>query len=130
MSSAQQTKLLFDEKLNELFRPTANQAFTTCNELRSVLVIFDYYGALNDTPGVSKGLWLSADGNSPRATDSIVGSVGNTLQCLANMFDDMFARYQELQQRLVVVSQEVLEKEQQLSGSGAAGQGHAGSSTM
>jgi len=115
MSESTQKKLLFDEKLNALFRPVANTAFTAVDELRSVVIVYDFYDKLNDAPGVSKGLWLSADGNDPRPPDAIVGSMLNTLQCVAHMLDDAFHLCEEKKQELVEVSRQLLEKRKELS---------------
>ena len=114
-STEQLDPLMFDEKLNGMFRDTANGAFLKVPELRSVVVIFDYYRNLNDSPDVSKGLWLSAEGTGPEKTpDSILGSLGAVLQSAAHILDENFALHAKLQQELTNVSKELLEKKNEL----------------
>lgn len=82
--------MMFDSQLVELFRPTIDQAFISHGDvLRSVVVVLDYYGALNDTDGINKAIWLGPEGpqNDPAG---IVGSIGVTLQAAAHMFDRSF----------------------------------------
>ena len=114
-ASTEQDPLMFDEKLNNMFRNTANGAFLKVPELRSVVVIFDYYRNLNDSPDVSKGLWLSAESTGPEKTpDSILGSLGAVLQSAAHILDENFALHAKLQQELTTVSKELLEKKNEL----------------
>lgn len=108
-------KLLFDEKINAVFRPAINDAFAAVPELRSVVVVYDYYGRLNDAQDIGKGMWLSADGSSPRPSDAIVGSIASTLQCLAHMLDDAFQMVGQLNQEYVDVSRKLLEAKEALS---------------
>lgn len=114
-TSTEQDPLMFDEKLNNMFRNTSNGAFLKVPELRSVVVIFDYYRNLNDSPDVSKGLWLSAESTGPEKTpDSILGSLGAVLQSAAHILDENFALHAKLQQELTNVSKELLEKKNEL----------------
>ena len=114
-ASIEQDSLMFDEKLNNMFRGTATGAFLKVPELRSVVVIFDYYRNLNDSPDVSKGLWLSAEGTGPeKPTDSIHGSLGAVLQSAAHILDENFALHAKLQQELTAVAKELLEKKNEL----------------
>ena len=114
-TSTEQNPLMFDEKLNNMFRNTANGAFLKVPELRSVVVIFDYYRNLNDSPDVSKGLWLSAESTGPEKTpDSILGSLGAVLQSAAHILDENFALHAKLQQELTTVAKELLEKKNEL----------------
>lgn len=114
-TSTEQDPLMFDEKLNGMFRNTANGAFLKVPELRSVVVIFDYYRNLNDSPDVSKGLWLSAESTGLEKTpDSILGSLGAVLQSAAHILDENFALHAKLQQELTTVAKELLEKKNEL----------------
>jgi len=114
-TSTEQDPLMFDEKLNGMFRNTANGAFLKVPELRSVVVIFDYYRNLNDSPDVSKGLWLSAESKGLEKTpDSILGSLGAVLQSAAHILDENFALHAKLQQELTTVAKELLEKKNEL----------------
>lgn len=114
-ASTEQSPLMFDEKLNGMFRDTTSGAFLRVPELRSVVVIFDYYRNLNDSPDVSKGLWLSAESTGPEKTpDSILGSLGAVLQSAAHILDENFALHAKLQQELTTVAKELLEKKNEL----------------
>ena len=58
-NDVKQPGVMFDSQLVEHFRPTIDRAFLDHGDvLRSVVVVFDYYGALNDTDGVNKAIWL------------------------------------------------------------------------
>ena len=89
-NDTKQPGLMFDSQLVELFRPTIDQAFLSHGDvLRSVVVVLDYYGALNDTDGINKAIWLGPEG--PQSDPAgIVGSIGVTLQAAAHMFDRSF----------------------------------------
>lgn len=114
-STEQLDPLMFDEKLNGMYRDTGNRAFLNVPELRSVIVIFDYYRNLNDSPDVSKGLWLSAEGKGPEKTpDSIIGSLGALQQSAAHVFDEAFALQARLQQGVTSTANELLKKQTEL----------------
>jgi hypothetical protein len=112
--SDEEQKLMFDEKLNNRFRETAHQAFLEVPELRSVIVVYDYYRNLNDLPDVSKGLWLAAESNKDKTVDSVMGSYGALLQSAAHILDEMFQRHAELQLQLTETSKALLEKRREL----------------
>jgi hypothetical protein len=118
MSDTQQTdeqKLMFDERLNARFRDTAHISFLDVPELRSIVVIYDYYRNLNDLPNVSKGLWLSAEGGPVKPIDSMMGSYGAVIQSAAHILNDLFQRHAELQTSLTELSKQILEKQKQLA---------------
>lgn len=108
-------KFMFDEKLNQKFRTAAHAAFLEVPELRSVVVVYDYYRNLNDMPDVSKGLWLSAEGGKEKPTDAIAGSLGSLLQSAAHILEDMFQRHQTMLTQLTEISKQILEKKNELS---------------
>ena len=110
----EQQLLMFDEKLNQKFRDTAHQAFLAVPELRSVVVVYDYFRNLNDMPNISKGLWLAAEGGSDKPLDAVAGSLGALLQSTAHVMDELFQRHQTLQNQLVEVSRAILEKKREL----------------
>jgi hypothetical protein len=112
--SNEEKKLMFDEKLNNQFRETAHQAFLEVPELRSVIVVYDYYRNLNDLPNVSKGLWLAADGGKDKTVDSVMGSYGALLQSAAHILDELFQKHAELQLQLTEISKTLLEKKREL----------------
>ncbi len=106
--------LMFDEKLNSIMRDASHLAFLSVPELRSVVVVYDYYRDLNDTPNVSKGLWLSDNGGAQKSIDSIVGSLGALLQSTAHVLDQLFQHHTHLNNQLVEISKQILEKKQEL----------------
>ena len=112
--SNEEQKLMFDEKLNNRFREVAHQAFLEVPELRSVIVVYDYYRNLNDLPNVSKGLWLAAEGGKDKPIDSVMGSYGALLQSAAHILDELFQRHAELQIQLTDMSKTLLEKKREL----------------
>lgn len=108
-------KLMFDERLNARFREASHQAFLDVPELRSIVVIYDYYRDLNDMPDVSKGLWLSAEGGPVKPIDSMMGSYGAVIQSAAHILNDLFQRHAELQISLTELSKQILEKQKELT---------------
>jgi len=108
-------KLMFDERLNARFREASHQAFLDVPELRSIVVIYDYYRDLNDMPDVSKGLWLSAEGGPVKPIDSMMGSYGAVIQSAAHILNDLFQRHAELQISLTELSKQILEKQKELA---------------
>jgi hypothetical protein len=111
----EQKLLMFDEKLNQRFRDTAHLAFLDVPELRSVVVVYDYFRNLNDMPDVSKGLWLSADGGNHKTNDTVAGSLGALLQSTAHVLDEMFQRHQALLTQMTELSKTILEKQHELA---------------
>lgn len=97
---------MFDAHLVEMFRPTVAQAFVEHGDvLRSVVVSFDYYGALNDADGLSKGMWLGPFGqvNTP---DGIVGSAKVMVDALSVILN-------RAQQMIALLEQQMLDIQKQ-----------------
>lgn len=107
--------LMFDEKLDNLFRDAGNRAFLAVPELRSVIVVYDYFRELNDSPDISKGIWLSTEGDGERPLDSVLGSFGVMLQGTAQILDLLFKRHATLQIEITRASQELLDTYQKLA---------------
>lgn len=107
--------MFFDEKLNKEFRDAAQRAFLSVPELRSVVVVYDYYRNLNDMPDVSKGMWLNAQGTKEKTPDSVVGSLGAVLQSAAHILDELMQQHNRLNNELVSLSKQILEKRNELS---------------
>ncbi len=90
MSDAAETPTMFHERLEEKFRRTMEEALAEELEvLRSVCVVFDYAGPLNDADGITKVIWLGPNGQVTNPS-SIIGSAGNTLTAAAFMLDRAF----------------------------------------
>ena len=105
---------MFDEGLNNMFRDTCEAAFLKVPEVRSIVVIYDYRRNLNDMAQISKGLWLSADGNEQKTPDSMAGSLAAVLQSAAHILDENFQMLAMLQVQLTEVSKALLEKQNEL----------------
>lgn len=109
-----QPGVMFDNKLVELFRPTIDRAFLDHGDvLRSTVVVFDYYGALNDTDGINKAIWLGPEG--PQSDPAgIVGSIGVTLQAAAHMFDRSFQLLHQVREEMESTLSELHERKKEL----------------
>ena len=105
----EQLKMFFDEKLTKMSKDLAQEAFLKVPELRSFIVVYDYYRNLNDADGITKGLWLHRDGKADKPVDSILGSTGAMIQALAHMLDDLMRKHAEVLQQLTQASQEILD---------------------
>jgi len=80
---------MFDKDLQEKFQAAITQAFQEhADVLRSVIVVFDYHGALNTTEGLTKALWMGPHGpvTSP---EGISGSIQGLLRVLLQCYDRM-----------------------------------------
>lgn len=108
------SKMTFDEKLNNLFRQTSHQAFLQVPEVRSILVIYDYFKDLNDSASVSKGFWVHTSGQKDKPIDSIVGTMGALLQSAAHVLDEWIQRHQQLQVETTQLANKLLEKKREL----------------
>jgi hypothetical protein len=78
------TGLRFDEAAVKEMREAATLVFSRHPEVRSIAVVFDYRGALNDA-NVNKALWLGPDG-PVRKLDGMFGSLANMLRLTDHMF--------------------------------------------
>jgi hypothetical protein len=99
----------FDQKLDDIFQPVCQHALNAVPELRSVLVIYDYHGALNDTPDISHGLWSNnSTENQIKPVDVAMGSYGMVLQTAAEILDVLFAHHANMQTELTETSKKLL----------------------
>lgn len=71
----------------------------TVPEIRSVVVVFDYFGALNDAE-ISKGLWLGR--KDPLPLDAVFGSLMQTQRVLEEQTIHAFGQLQALRAAVVV----------------------------
>lgn len=89
--TAKQPGVMFDTKLVELIRPAIDESFIQHGDvLRSMLVVYDYHGALNDAPDLNKAVWLGPQG-AQQDPAGIIGSLGATGQAMAHMLDRAFS---------------------------------------
>lgn len=110
----EQEHLLFDDNLNKTFRDAAHKAFLQVPELRSVVIVYDFFKNLNDSPGINKGMWLHTEGKAEKPADSVVGSIGATLQALAHMIEEQMQLYSVLSNEILEASKTLAEKKKEL----------------
>ena len=105
-------KLPFDEAVVAEFKDTIHKALTDHPELRSVGVIFDWNGPLNEA-AIKAGLWTGEDGgvNQPAA---IAGSIHQTMKLLLQQVNRMAQLEQGLKEELAIIGQAVVLKRQAL----------------
>jgi len=114
MVDQKQAGVMFDSQLVELFMPTINEAFAEhADVLRSVVVSFDFYGPLNDTEGISKGIWLGSEGGQTDPS-GIIGSAGVTLQAAATILDRGFQLLGGVREELEKTLKELKERKEEL----------------
>lgn len=105
---------MFDSQLVEIFRPTIDKAFMEhADVLRSVVVSFDFYGPLNDTEGINKGIWLGSEGAQTDPA-GIIGSAGVTLQAAATIIDRGFQLLGNVREELQKTLQDLKERREEL----------------
>ena len=109
-----QKKMQYDEKLNQIFREASHDAFLRVPELRSIVVVYDYFRDLNDAENISKGMWLHTNGGSEKPADSISGSIGATLAALFHMIDDQMQQHMYLTQELTALTKQIVDKKKEL----------------
>lgn len=119
--SAPKARLAFDKAAIAKMRESISELFVDHPEVRSVAVVFDYEGGLNDAD-IDKGLWLGTAGTvvSPAA---IFGSIHNTMLVLEQMFVRASRLEQNMRDRYQLLASELLEKQKnaEQNGDGAAG---------
>jgi len=104
----------FDIQIIEKLRPALYTCFQHHGDmLRSIGVFFDYYGALNDTPGIQNGMWLGPQG-SVTSPDGIIGSAGACLTMLESIFERAFQVQAQTRENLEVVLTETYKRSQEL----------------
>lgn len=106
-------KLPFDEAVVAEFKDTIHKALTDHPELRSVGVVFDWTGPLNEA-AIKAGLWTGEDGgvNTPVA---IAGSIHQTMKLLLQQVNRMATFEQGLKEELALIGQAVVLKRQELA---------------
>ena len=109
-----QKKMQFDEKLNQIFREASHDGFLRVPELRSVVVVYDYFRDLNDAQNISKGMWLHTSGESSKPSDAISGRIGATLAALFHMIDEQMQQHMYLTRELTELTKQIVAKKKEL----------------
>ena len=98
-----------DKAVCRALKEAAAAQLAVTPELRSVTVVLDWYGGLNDAPEMQHGVWVSADG-PVSAPDAVVGSALQTLRVLQHQVDRMPEVILTLQKELTRLVGKVVEE--------------------
>lgn len=113
MADQPENRRIFDDDCVVRFQELAQACMLDHPELRNVSIVFCWKGGLNDTAGVSKGLWL---GDSGPVTD-LPGIFGGLFQSL-KMVDEQAARafklVDQLREEAQVLGHDIISKKQEL----------------
>jgi hypothetical protein len=104
---------MFDAQLIQLFHTAAAAAFLRHGDvLRSVGLVLDYHGGLNNTEGIKKGLWLGPQGqvSDPAA---VIGSMQQTLVLWGEISSRALQITGNAQDMLAAVLREIHQKQQE-----------------
>jgi hypothetical protein len=115
-----QSPEIFDVKALKIMQAAAQQVLSVVPEVRSVVVVFDYKGELNDSK-INKGLWLGEGGgvSDPRA---ILGTAQNMVAATLETILRAASFRDQLQTDIVQTLQKI-KKEAQGDSAGQSGQG-------
>lgn len=98
-------------------RTAIREVLTTVPEIRSVVVVFDYFGPLNDAE-ICKGLWIGR--KEPLPLDAVFGSLMQTQRVVEEQTIHAFGQLQALksavQQETEALHSILQQKEKALSG--------------
>lgn len=106
--------MMFDEKLKTLLADTCRVALLQVPELRSIIVGFDYRRNLNDSPTITKGLWVSGEG-AKKSADTVIGTLGVMVHVIANVVDASMSLQADISQQVTEVSRLLLERKTELA---------------
>jgi hypothetical protein len=119
MNDKKPERLPFDKALAKKFQDVIQEALLDHPELRSVAVVFDFVGDLNDG-GADRGVWIGEDG-PVRTLEGIHGSIAQMLRMSEMMFVRAQALSNQMREDAAVIGQELVRRQKQLEdGSGAA----------
>lgn len=103
-----QTPPQFDEVIANEFLELTRRLLVQHPELRTVSVVLDYSGRLNEA-GLREGIWLGRSG-AVQAPDALAGSAGQTLKLLSRQLERGHLLLHELESRLAAVMREYMDK--------------------
>ena len=109
-----QDRLPFDKAAISTMRATALNVIAAHAEVRSVIVVIDYAGELNEA-NVDKGLWVGEDGAVTKI-DAIHGSIGNTVAVLEQLFLRAAQHAQNMREQVMVLGKEIIKRKAELNG--------------
>ena len=98
----------FDKAALSRMRETAQTVIAAHPEIRSVIVVMDYKGALNDAK-VDRAVWIGDQG-PVTAVDGLFGSLSSMLRVLELMFQRIVVKENELKDQIVVIGNELTKR--------------------
>ena len=104
ITATEETPLTFEVKAQQPVRAAIQAVLATVPEVRSVVVIFDYFGALNDAE-ISKGLWLGR--KDPLPLDAVFGSLMQTQRVLEEQTIHAYGQLQALRAAVVTETEQL-----------------------
>ena len=120
-------RLPFDEAVVAAFRDTIHAVLTDHPELRTVGIVFDWNGALNEAP-IKAGLWVGENAGGVNEPAAIAGSIPQTMKLRVQQV----SRRRDLEQArltdLAIVGQSLGQKRQALIDLATAGKAPGGTS--
>lgn len=102
-------KLIFDEKAQQILQDSATKLLASVPEVRSVTCILDFYGPLNDSPDIRKGLWVGDGTNGAISLDGAFGSMLQTLKVFEQQFAYSVQLIQSMKAEAAEIGQELVE---------------------
>ena len=98
----------FDQHLVEMLSSVVGDCFLQHGDvLRSVVIVFDYYGALNDAD-VTHAIWQGPQG-TVTTPEGIVGSISSTMKYLEVAMRRLYQLHGHLATELVNMEKKILE---------------------
>lgn len=105
-------KLPFDEAIISRFRDLIHELLTDHPELRTVGIVLDWNGPLNDA-AIKAGLWICEDGGVATPV-AIAGSINQTMKLLVQQVSRMSELEQGMREELAIIGQALVRKRQEL----------------
>jgi hypothetical protein len=102
----------FNEQINQKIFKFLQDLLLEHGEVRSLAVVIDWYGALNDAP-IGAAVWVGEDG-PVQGADAIMGSAQQTIKLLSQQFGRLHSLNQAVRGDLDVVGTQVVAKREEL----------------
>jgi hypothetical protein len=102
----------FDQAALARMRAAASEVLAVHPEVRSVIVVLDYKGPLNDAP-IDKALWIGENG-AVTGLDAMFGSAANLMRVMQHVFGSIDQRGQAMREEAQVLGNELVKRRQQL----------------
>lgn len=106
---------LFYERLCKSFAEISKHACNTTPELANVVVVFNYKGALNDTPNMRFGVFVGKDGLVTKPAE-IVSATSQVFKMLAYLQANLLTMHEDVKKELTESLLKLLEVRKELNG--------------